>query len=270
MTAGSTSHIPVIFCLGFAAALFGQIDSYQLRAKYGPPLDRETFTISPGYQIVVDYGPDHQASRLELPPAAPSLDQPGVITQKRVDDILLELVPMSMRGKEIRSMLQSFGVLSIKSTEYEHVIISEPQGPSQTGLRTGVTVVFKSSATSLFDQIDSYHLRAKYGPPLDSETFTIVPGFELIVDYGPDQQACRLALPADRKQVDDFLLELVPMPMRGKQLNGGAFMSGPNIIKFTFYEHLVISEPGNANGRVSVSFNREVCRTTSGEFPSRR
>jgi hypothetical protein len=124
MTAGSTSHIPVIFCLGFAAALFGQIDSYQLRAKYGPPLDRETFTISPGYQIVVDYGPDHQASRLELPPAAPSLDQPGVITQKRVDDILLELVPMSMRGKEIRSMLQSFCVLSIKSTEYEHVIIS--------------------------------------------------------------------------------------------------------------------------------------------------
>jgi hypothetical protein len=257
MTARLASHIPVIFCLCFASALFGQIDSYQLRAKYGSPLARETFTISPGFQIVVDYGPDQQVSRLELPPYAPSLDQPGGITQKRVDDILLELVPMSTRGKELGSGLNFMSRASIKFTEYEHVFISEPQDPDYAGRQAGVTVVFKSSATSLFGQIDPYHLRAEYGPPIARETFSVLTGFQLVVDYGPDQQACRLELPADRKQADDVLLELVPLFMRGKQLNIGVFMSGPNSIKYTMYEHVVISESGS---RVSMSFNREVCR----------
>src|ERR1700677_1911156 len=52
----------------------------QLRAKYGPagcgtPLDRETFTISPGLEIVVDYGADEKVKRIELPGTAP--DQSG-------------------------------------------------------------------------------------------------------------------------------------------------------------------------------------------------
>jgi hypothetical protein len=244
--------------LAFASALFGQIDSYQLRASYGPPLDRETFTISPGYQIVVDYGPDQQV-RLELPPYAPSLEQPGVITVKRVDDILLELVPMSMRGKEVESGLNFMGRVSQRTTEYEHVIISEPQDPDAAGRRTGVTVVFKSSATGLFGQIDSYHLRAKYGPPIPRETFSVSTGFQFIVDYGPDEQACRLELPADRKQADDVLLELVPASMRGKLLNSGVFMSGPySQVSFTRYENVVISESGS---RVSASFSRDGCRS---------
>jgi hypothetical protein len=258
MTVRWTSHIPVIFCLGFAGALFGQIDSYQLRAKYGPPLDRETFTISPGYQMIVDYGSDRQASRLELPPAAPSLDQPGVIAQNRVDDILLELVPMSVRGKQLNSLSTVSGRSSIRSTVYEHAVVSEPQDPDVSGQRTGVTVVFKSSASAPFGQIDSYHLRAKYGPPIARETFGMS-GFQIVVDYGPDQQACRLELPADRKQADDVLLELVPMSMRGKLLNSGVFMSGVYSIKHTVYEHVVISEPGNANHPMSVSFDREEC-----------
>jgi hypothetical protein len=258
MTARLTSHIPVIFCFGFAVALFGQIDSYQLRAKYGSPLDRETFTISPGYQIVVDYGPDQQASRLELPPYAPSLEQPGVITQKRVDDILLELVPMSMRGKELGGALNFMSRASQKSTDYEHVIISEPQDPDASGRRTGVTVVFKSSATALLGPIDSYHLRAKYGAPVARETFSVLTGFQLVVDYGPDQQACRLELPADRKQADDVLLELVPASMRGKQLGSGASMTGAfSNVSFTQYEHVVVSE---SESRVSLSFRRDECR----------
>jgi hypothetical protein len=243
MAAKLTSLAPLIFCLSFAAALFGQIDSYQLRAKYGPPLDRETFTISPGYQIVVDYRPDRQVSRLELPPDAPSLDQPGVITAKRVEDILLELVPASMR---------------------EDVIISEPQDPAVPGRRTAVTVIFKSSGTALFGQIDTYHLRAKYGPPLARETFTLPPGYQIIVDYGPDQQACRLEVPADRKEADDVLLELVPMAMRGKQLQSWLTISGAHsAISTVHYERVVISKSGDAsNGgpRADVTFKREVCR----------
>jgi hypothetical protein len=119
MVARLTSRIPLIFCLGFASALFGQIDSYQLRTKYGPPLDRETFTIAPGFQIIVDYGPDRQACRLELP-----LNQSGVSSRTQVDDVLLELVPTSMRGKQLNSLIMG-GLNSIKLTMYEHVVISE-------------------------------------------------------------------------------------------------------------------------------------------------
>jgi hypothetical protein len=137
MTARLTSHIPVMFCLIFAAALFGQIDSYQLRAKYGQPLDRETFILSPGFQIIVDYGPDRQACRLELPASSPS----G--TEQQVDDVLLELVPMSVRGKELGSGLISMSRASIKFTDYEHISIGEPQDPDHPGRRTGVRVTFK-------------------------------------------------------------------------------------------------------------------------------
>jgi hypothetical protein len=265
MTSTVTLLFSGAFCLAFASALFGQIDSYQLRAKYGPPLDRETFTIAPGYQIVVDYGPDRQIRRLELPPAAPSLDQPGVITAKRVDDILLELVPMSMRGKELGGVLNFMSRASLKSTDYEHVIISEPQDPDVPGRRTAVTVVFKSSATALFGQIDSYHLRAKYGPPIPRETFSVMTGFQLVVDYGSDQLACRLQLPADRKQADDVLLELVPPSMRGQQLQSWAAMTGAHsAISTTGYEQVSISQSGDAsNGgpRTSVTFKRDECRS---------
>jgi hypothetical protein len=136
MTAKLTPNIQLIFCLGCASALFGQIDSYQLRAKYGPPLNRETFTISPGFEIIVDYGPDQQVCRLQLPASAPS----G--TEQQVDDVLLELVPMSMRGKKIGSSHLASGAFSVTTTQYEHVLINEPHDASRPGGRTGVNVIF--------------------------------------------------------------------------------------------------------------------------------
>jgi len=131
MTMRWAPRIPVLVCIAFTAALFGQIDSYQLRAKYGPPLARETFTISPDFQVIVDYGPDQQVCRLELPASVTA------------DDTLLELVPMSMRGKNLGTMFVFMGRASVKMTEYEHVFIGEPQDPDHHGLRTGVNLVFK-------------------------------------------------------------------------------------------------------------------------------
>jgi hypothetical protein len=135
MTIRWTPRIPVLVCIAFTATLFGQIDSYQLRAKYGPPLARETFTISPDFHVIVDYGPDQQVCRLELPASVPS------ITGQRVDEILLELVPMSMRGTNLGTMWEFMGRASVKITEYEDVFISEPH--DHRGMRTGVTLVFK-------------------------------------------------------------------------------------------------------------------------------
>jgi hypothetical protein len=142
MTAKLSSHIPVIFCMGFAcmgfaAALFGQIDSNQLRARYGAPLARETFTVSPGFQIIADYGPDQKVCRLELPAGG---------NQQRVDDVLLELVPMSMRGKNLGTLFDYASRASIKITDYENISIGEPQDPDRPGRRTGLNVVFKREA----------------------------------------------------------------------------------------------------------------------------
>jgi len=126
----------------------------QLRAKYGPakygaPLVREIFIISPGFEIVVDYAPDEQVKRIELPGTAP--DDSGVSTPQRVDEALLELVPMSMRGKEISSGLWRVPYYN-KHTRYEHVIIIEQEDPSVLDQRRSVTVLFRdhyqSSSTS--------------------------------------------------------------------------------------------------------------------------
>lgn len=34
-----------------------QLDSAQLRVKFGRPLDREVFRVPPGFDLVVDYAP---------------------------------------------------------------------------------------------------------------------------------------------------------------------------------------------------------------------
>ena len=141
MTCSFIVHFPVILCLGFAPVLFGQIDASQLREKYGAPLARETFTISPGFEIVVDYGPDQQVCRLELPAFA--LDKSGARSSQRVDDALLELVPLAMRGKQVGALLDYASRASIKITDYQHISIGEPQDPDHPGWRTGVNVVFK-------------------------------------------------------------------------------------------------------------------------------
>jgi len=126
----------------------------QLRAKYGSgeggvPVAREAFTISPGFKIVVDYGPDEQVKRIELPGTAP--DESGVSTPQRVDEALLELVPMSMRGKEIGKGLWRIAY-SNKHTLYEHVMIIEVEDGRALGQRRSVSVIFtehhQSSSTS--------------------------------------------------------------------------------------------------------------------------
>jgi hypothetical protein len=109
-----------------------------LRAKYGPPQGSK-FTISPGFEIVVEWEPDGQVRRIEFPRIAP--DAMGASTAQRVDEVLLELVPISMRGKELGSGVKRFGI-STKNTYYEHVMIIEVEDPWVPGQRRSVTVFF--------------------------------------------------------------------------------------------------------------------------------
>ena len=85
-------------------------------------------------------------------------------------------------------------------------------------------------------------------------------GFDLVVDYDAANQACKMVVPAlmptnakvsnseeMKKRMYDFLADLVPAAMRGKELRRGAFMSGMISISSVQYEHVTIDELQYAN-----------------------
>jgi len=122
-----------------------QQDSYALRAKFGPPLNRETFHIPPGFDLVVDYGAGNQACRMEVPALMPTDEkvQNSAVMKQRMYDFLAEVAPASMRGKELGRMAQQMGTISLMSVDYEHVKVSELQVGNQHDRGT-ITVRFKS------------------------------------------------------------------------------------------------------------------------------
>jgi hypothetical protein len=130
-----------ICCFSLSLPAFAQLDSPTLRAKYGPPLNRETFHVPPGFDLVVDYGAANQACTLKVPALMPTNEKvyrPSDQNQ-RMYDFLLDLVPISMRGKELRRMSMQMGLISIISitvVDYEHIAVSESND--------AITVTFKS------------------------------------------------------------------------------------------------------------------------------
>ena len=124
-----------------ATSAFGQIDESSLRAKYGAPLDRETFMVRPGIEMLVDYGPSRQVCRIQLPSGIRIVGSvpPGEFTKQQIDEVLGDVVPPSIRGKQLNSYLMATGAASAFSlVEYENVSIGE------VGQR--ITVTFKDSA----------------------------------------------------------------------------------------------------------------------------
>jgi hypothetical protein len=142
----------VLFLI-FASTVFGQIDSFALRAKFGAPLNRETFTVRPGTDMTVDYSPtSSHTCRLEFPGAAPLPRDvaPGVGVnlqqlQKLMDEVVEAVVPQSMRGKELQGMCEIAGTMSMCSKNYEHVAIRESFNARG---RTAVVVTFKAADCS--------------------------------------------------------------------------------------------------------------------------
>ena len=127
---------------GLAISAFAQVDGSQfateLRAKYGPPLARETFTARPGIEMIVDYASNGHVCRIQLPAVAPSRD-PRVSTTQAIDEFVSELVPLSIRGSELHRMSIGMSLAGVSFIEYQYVTIAE----SLTGQkRTGVTVTF--------------------------------------------------------------------------------------------------------------------------------
>jgi hypothetical protein len=141
MDATLTPRLLAVF-VGFAMSAFGQIDgpkfAADVRAKYGAPLARQTFIIPAG-EMVVDYATNGNVCRIKLPSIGPDDRQPRVRSTKAVDDFILKLVPLNLRGKELRRMSQSTGLHSVSTIEYENVVIAEGLLGQE---RTGMTVIF--------------------------------------------------------------------------------------------------------------------------------
>jgi hypothetical protein len=128
----------IICCFLLALPAFAQLDSPTLRAKYGPPLNRETFHVPPGFDLVVDYGAANQACTLKVPALMPTNEKVYRTSDQnqRMYDFLLDLVPISMRGKELRRMSMQMGLISVTVVDYEHIAVSEGND--------AITVTFKS------------------------------------------------------------------------------------------------------------------------------
>jgi hypothetical protein len=90
----------------------------ELRAKEAPPGTREIVAVSRGIKIALVYGDDGKVSRIEFPGVGPD----G--TREPVDEVLLELVPMSMRGEKVGWGLREVGG-RLRHTLYERVMIFE-------------------------------------------------------------------------------------------------------------------------------------------------
>ena len=137
----------VMCCFGFTLPAAAQLDSFALRAKYGAPLDRETFRMPAGFDLVVDYGANRQVCRLEVPALMPSHEKiSNTATMKqRMYVFLSDLVPGSTRGNELRQWATVMGTVSLLSVEYEHVIINELQHADEPFGKNTITVAFKDT-----------------------------------------------------------------------------------------------------------------------------
>jgi hypothetical protein len=95
--------------------------------------------------MVVDYGPNKQVCRIQLPSGMQIVGEipPGAITKQQIDEILDEVVPPSMRGKELGRMMTATGAIMAFSTDYEHVGITEIKNAA---IGSGITVTFKNPA----------------------------------------------------------------------------------------------------------------------------
>jgi hypothetical protein len=149
MSSKLLSGLLTICFLGFALPVVAQLDSSALRSKYGPPLNRETFHMPVGFDLIVDYGAASQVCKLQVPALMPTNEQVGnaAVKKQRMYDFLADLVPAATRGNEVRRLTIMMGAVSISSVEYEHVMISELQSANHPSDKNTITVSFKNCET---------------------------------------------------------------------------------------------------------------------------
>jgi hypothetical protein len=70
----------LVLCFSFTLSAVAQLDSAALHAKFGMPLNRETFHMAAGFDLVVDYGANSQVCKLHVPALMPSTERVSYAT----------------------------------------------------------------------------------------------------------------------------------------------------------------------------------------------
>jgi len=141
-------QVLLLVCSSFA---FAQLDSLALRAKLGAPLHRETFHVAAGFDMIVDYASGGRVCKLEVPALMPVEDGAKVsnsdVMRQKMYDFLAEIVPVTMRGLKGITMSQINGLVSMTTTEYENVRISEMRaGADPFAAGNAIRVAFKGES----------------------------------------------------------------------------------------------------------------------------
>jgi hypothetical protein len=112
------------FVIVTASVLQSQ-SSQDFHNLYGEP-DRERFAARPGISLTVEYGSDHLACHALIEPPQPLTypeERPPLMSLEGVSEVLDEVAPVAMRGKEINASVLVSGCNEAHVTEYENVSI---------------------------------------------------------------------------------------------------------------------------------------------------
>jgi hypothetical protein len=135
----------LVLCFSFTLSAVAQLDSAALRAKFGIPLNRETFRMPAGFDLLVDYGANGQVCKLQVPALMPTTESVAnaTVMKQRMYHFLSELVPDSIRGKELSRGTIFMGANSMISIEYENVMVNELEAGGPFNHDNTITVTFK-------------------------------------------------------------------------------------------------------------------------------
>jgi hypothetical protein len=125
--------------------------SQELRDHYGEP-DVERFTAHPGISLAVEYGSDHLVCQALIEPSQTLIhgEEPvALMSSEAVTEILDDIVPPDVRGKQIGKSITSSGCNDFEILEYEGVSITRSTHnclPLKPEREMRATVVFKREA----------------------------------------------------------------------------------------------------------------------------
>jgi len=136
----------LIGSLIFATSVLLSQSSQDFHNRYGEP-DRERFAARPGITLTVEYGSDHLACYALIDPPQPLLysqEHVPLMSSEGVSEVLEEVAPVAMRGKEIQTFLTQSGCNQSRLTDYENVSIMRSTHTCDTSshdqdIRTAIT-----------------------------------------------------------------------------------------------------------------------------------
>jgi hypothetical protein len=136
------------FLIVIAGSLFLSQSSQTFHSRYGEP-DRERFAARPGITLTVEYGSDGLACYALIDPPRPLLyseDHAPLMSSEGVSEVLEEVAPVAMRGKEVSGANTFSGCNEIRLTDYENVSVvrsTHTCDPSSLDQDIRTTVTFK-------------------------------------------------------------------------------------------------------------------------------